>query len=258
MKNNSMCINLEDSDFEKPIYRIIPIDRLIDMFRNKELILPQVKIWEDVYENFFLKSKFREADGKTFTIDDDFEEYYGQCWSFAKDSDALWRIYSPNKQGVQIKTTVNKLLDMFMTSSLVTADGGYGLSLDTKIGKVKYLNQTEMIKWIEEDGLDMFDIQPHISKSLFVKRLEFKHEEELRIIYFADSKLDNRVKSKTKLAVFEINPHDFIEGVSFDPRVDQSFIDAYKHYLHDDLKYPKIKIRKSDLYEFEPYTFKVK
>ncbi|MDD4821705.1 MAG: hypothetical protein PHI48_04005 [Bacteroidales bacterium] len=89
-----MLMNLEESDLDKPIYRIISIERLLEMFKFKELIFPQVKEWDDVYENFFIKSKFRDMNGEVFEIDDDLEEYYGQCWSFTKDSDALWRIVS--------------------------------------------------------------------------------------------------------------------------------------------------------------------
>jgi hypothetical protein len=99
LSSDRRLINLSEKDFDRPIYRILPMNRLIEILLNKELAFPKVNLWEVVYENFFLKAYSNEIAG----FKEDIERYFGQCWSFIKDSDALWRIYSNDKQSVRIK-----------------------------------------------------------------------------------------------------------------------------------------------------------
>ena len=255
---SSMLINLENSDLDKPIYRIISIERLIEMFESNALIFPQVKVWDDVYENFFVKSKFREINGEIFEIDDNLEEYYGQCWSLLKDSDALWRIYSPNKQGIRIKTTLKKIIKLIDYQNTYNSDSGIGITEDTFIGRVKYLSKSKMCENIQKEGIDTTNIMPNIIHSLFLKRKEFLHENEVRVIYWADNVYDSRLKENKKLVTFHINLNDFIEEISFDPRAEDSYISAYKNYLTGEYKYPANQIVKSKLYQFKPFVFNIK
>jgi hypothetical protein len=148
---NSVLINLDNSDLDKSIYRIISIERLIEMFESNALIFPLVKVWDDVYENFFVKSKLRENNGEIFEIDDNLEEYYGQCWSLLKDSDALWRIYSPNKQGIRIKTTLRKIINLIDYQNTYIYDSGIGITEDAFIGRVKYLSKSKMCENIQKE-----------------------------------------------------------------------------------------------------------
>ena len=115
---DNILYNLDKADLDKPIYRIMTIERLSELFNKGQLIFPQVKAWEDVYENFLLKSNFTDSDGSDFQIDDDFEEYFGQCWSLTKDSDALWRIYSPDKKNIRVKTTIRKIAELLSRESV--------------------------------------------------------------------------------------------------------------------------------------------
>jgi hypothetical protein len=99
---------------------------------------------------------------------------------------------------------------------------------------------------------------PNIIHSLFLKRKEFLHEKEVRVIYWADNVYDSRLKENKKLVTFHINPNDFIEEISFDPRAENSYINAYKNYLKDEYKYPANQIVKSKLYQFKPFVFNIK
>ena len=36
----------------------------------------------------------------------------GQCWTYEKDSDAMWRIYSPDRQGVMIETYIDDFYEI--------------------------------------------------------------------------------------------------------------------------------------------------
>ena len=49
------------------------------------------------------------------------ENLYGQCWTKTRESDAMWRIYSPNKNGVRIMTTPRKLLTALLIHANINA-----------------------------------------------------------------------------------------------------------------------------------------
>lgn len=95
----SIFLIIPENDYDKPVYRIISKERFIELFQKEENILVHPSRWDDPYENFILKSKVKMKSGEV--KDFDFHEnIYGQCWSRHKASDAMWRIYSPNKNGI--------------------------------------------------------------------------------------------------------------------------------------------------------------
>ena len=126
-------LNLKDNQLDAYIYRVFPLERLYELFRNRQNVLVRPSKWEDPFENFILNSPARLTDGTvvSFGFNNDF---YGQCWTLLPSSDALWRIYSPDKTSVRVRTTVRKLL-----SSLQVTLAEWAHEL-TFVGKVRYLS----------------------------------------------------------------------------------------------------------------------
>lgn len=92
--------------FYVPIYQILPLKYAKLILTNKELRFNNVfKYWDDPYELFLFKQNIL-IEGTPLTIKDFDKRHYGQCWSLNKDTDAMWRIYSPQKDGVRLKTTI--------------------------------------------------------------------------------------------------------------------------------------------------------
>lgn len=251
-------INLTETDLEKSIYRIFPIKRLIELFTDKKLYMPQVNSWEDVYENFFLKSNFL-IDGKEVVgLKEDSELYFGQCWSLIEDSDAMWRIYSQDKKSVRVKTTIRKLFDAVASieNCGVSLDSGYGIIMDTFIGAVNYKSREELNVWAKNQIIKKENFHPNIIESLFIKRDSFRHESEVRIIYCAEeSETKIEHDSPVPLIGFSVNPYEFIKEIAFDPRADDSFIIAYKDIFIKTISFPENRIIKSKLYDLDPLTF---
>lgn len=98
----------EKGDTGQSIFRIIPFDALLQLFNEKKNTIVKTSLWEDSYENFILKENiiYHNKTSKLATIQ---ERLFGQCWTTKQTSDALWRIYSPDRNSVRIKTTVGKL-----------------------------------------------------------------------------------------------------------------------------------------------------
>ena len=115
-----MYLNIKESKFDDHIYRIISYDRFLEMFDSCKNTLVKPKLWEDTFENITLKSKLRYPCGSEIVLDTH-ERLYGQCWTTSKASDAMWRIYSPDKRSVRIRTTINKLLTSIDIANADTA-----------------------------------------------------------------------------------------------------------------------------------------
>ncbi len=243
MVENEIFPQKEDRD--KSLFRIIPFDSLLQMLNEKKNTLVNTSKWEDVYENFMLKENF-VVNGKTYTIADLSNKYFGQCWTTKASSDAMWRIYSPDKKSVRIKTTVGRLWD---SVSAEKKDGRYA------VGKVQYISQSR----IEEDIINSspFTLQALgdlMTLSLFVKRSSFSHESEYRLIYVCSK---GSVDEGKTIKEVTINPLDFILNIYFDPRADQLYIDRCKKILTKAFGYPIEKIHKSTLYDFKPCSITI-
>ena len=91
-----MIINIESADLDKKIYRVISLEMLLELFVDGKNTLVKPAEWSDTFENFILKSKVRLQSGKVIQYNY-FDRMYGQCWTLQSASDAMWQIYSPNK-----------------------------------------------------------------------------------------------------------------------------------------------------------------
>jgi hypothetical protein len=217
----SLCIlqnilNIKVDDLDKYVYRIISIDRLVELFSTHKNVLVAPSLWDDPYENFILKSKIRKSSGKV--VDYKFHNnFYGQCWSFHKASDAMWRIYSPDSKGVRIRTTIRKLITSLYKE---TTCSNYFTSY---IGKVEYLKESELKEFSNSLFYDDRIENENLFRSLLVKRKAFKHEGEIRLLYFdLIDEIEGRTNSSDKTGLFSytVDPHILIDQFMLDPRLD--------------------------------------
>lgn len=205
---NRNLIHLTQEEIDLPIYRIFPFHRLQEIFTNKELVFIKPKKWDDPFENWLLKSKFKLKNGEEISILSS-QDFVGQCWSLTEENDAMWRIYSSKKGGVKIKTTIRKLLITLLTG--VQDDLQHEIS--KFIGKVKYLTKEEIIKEFQNNYKSYLTTNIGQAKSHFYKRPEFKHEDEIRILFKTSKNIeDNKFKLK-------IDPYELIDEIILDPRL---------------------------------------
>lgn len=213
-KKELEAINLSDIH----IYRIFPFDRFIDLITQSSNVLVQPQLWEDPYENP-LKGIITDPKTATQFSIPLFERVFAQCWSLHDQSDAMWRIYSPDKKGVLVKVKADNLLSSLASAPEIKISSHQRLFL----GKVLYKTQINLKKVFENNTyiktiLRKPLMKPPIAaaKSLLYKRDSFKHEEEVRII-FINHVLDD---AKPKISKFTINPKSLIESVTLDPRLE--------------------------------------
>src|SRR5690554_6622501 len=173
MDNN--FLNFKEGEIDQPIFRIISIDRLFQLFTEKHNVLVNPKRWDDPFENFIMNSLIEFKSGIQISIGFR-ENVYGQCWTKTRESDAMWRIYSPEKNGVRIATTPRKLLNALNNCSNNPKNECF-------IGKVKYLTTKKLKSLLEKEGAELVLNKngTGLAQSLLLKRTPFKHENEIRL-----------------------------------------------------------------------------
>ncbi len=232
------------------IYQILPLKYLIKVLLNKKMRFNNIlKSWEDPYELFFLKQNI-SVEGKSIAsiLSEQCKNLYGQCWSLNEDSDAMWRIYSSDKEGVRIKTSIIKMIQVLDQTRGMQFVGSY-------FGRVEYKNKNSILEWMEqklkEGNGKLFRA---LTDSLFIKRLEFSHENEVRFIIdnsnseSYDNIYDDHIDMK-------VDPFDFIEEIALDPRLDEADFKDLKFLLSKIAK--DIPIHKSDLYSFSSEQYNI-
>ncbi len=205
--------NLKKDELDKPIYRIMPVSRLLQCLEEKRLVLVPPRKWDDPFENWLLSSKIKlSSTGELGDMESIRNKVYGQCWTQHRETDAMWRIYSYDINGAKIKTTPRKLLEALKSDTPRFSD------IACFIGKVKYQSQKELVNSLK--SIDLFNTNGSgVAESLLYKRREFSHEKEVRIVY---------TEGNRSIHPFAMDPNEIFDEIVFDPRVDKHLFGAYK------------------------------
>jgi len=234
-------VDLKDDASKVSLYRFISFDRLLDILVSELFYFTNARKWDDPYENWFLKSKIVYKN-----MEYSFENYIGSiigcCWSLKAESDALWRIYSPDKKGVRIRTNIDLIHKEFVLNQ------NQEISSNLYGGAVLYKSTNEIIKILNNVNPQTALQKPEtISRNTsFFKRTYFKHENEYRLL------LVNEKYINIDYLPIKINPKNLITSICFDPRISKTDEQTYKAVIRK-LGYSG-KIFKSKLYNFTPFS----
>jgi len=223
------------------IFRIFSYSRLLQLLVEKRMVLLKPHKWDDPFENFLYSSEATSEDNVSISLASLRETAFGSCWSLAKESDAMWRIYSHNKDGVKVRTTVGKLFNTFWKAVRDPA-------LKCYVGKVVYWGEAEIKKLIsdpQQTNAIIFDSQGiEQAKSFLIKRKEFEHEQEVRLLY---TTTPDQPECRVETFSFLVDPFDLLDEIVFDPRIDKSVYNALSLAIRQ-LGFTK-EISRSSLYE---------
>lgn len=250
------------------VYKYIPLKYLILLVVNKKLRIDKVAKWEDPYENFFLKSNFYTYASfykKNIQVhtDDIRNRTYGQSWTMKEESDAMWRIYSNNDDikninkndiksineddikniAVRIRIKIDNLFNIVYTSDECMAT--------TSIGRINYMTDDEITNWMQGLGNINSEFPKYAEQSLFIKRIPFAHEEEVRIIISKDTQTPAE-----EFLLYDIPDLNVIEEFTLDPRLEEKGEKKIIQKL-EDIGVDSHKIKKSSLYEFTPVDLRI-
>ena len=182
---------------------------------ERQLTLVKPKKWDDPFENALLASTFETSNGERTSFAAK-NSIYGQCWTLHRETDAMWRIYSHQKDGVRIASTPRKLF-----SALCRQDSE-SWKVRCFIGRVSYHGTAELLKALSR----VYLLDPNgsgFAESLLYKRREFAHEREIRLIC-SDQDADKDGDTYS----FAIDPDELFDRITFDPRMDPELRNAYR------------------------------
>lgn len=244
---NGHYLNLAEQDRDKRVYRVLSVERLLEMLGTRHNALVRPSKWDDPFENFLLRTVWSGQSGQPFTVGLR-DQLYGQCWSLLPESDAMWRIYSADKQGVRITSTLSKLLASLWQAVTQVPE------LSCWIGKVTYHPRSQLKRMLEDgQGLASLTVDPTgraQASSLLIKRREFEHEKEVRLIFFSPQ------PRKEDVFRYAVNPVEIIEHIRFDPRLSTDVTAVFARHLRDEAGF-KGKIDQSSLYRLPEQWLKM-
>lgn len=217
-----MYLNLQPADHDRLVYRITSLPRLWELFEFRKNVLVRPRLWDDPYENLILRQKVRHKSGEIHEYNYH-ESIYGQCWTFHKASDAMWRIYAAGGEGVRIRTTIRTLAQGLRSTHPHVTDA------HCRLGRVLYL-PARALRDVANRTFDDYGIgTDELFSSLLVKRRAFTHERELRVLYF-DWGASN---GGNDLYSYEVDPHAMISQIMLDPRLPRNKAEAMKDEIRE-------------------------
>lgn len=214
------------------LYRYMSLAQFLSIVENNKIFMNKVKSWEDPWEGpddqipVQLENEKIEQHDSFLTA-----TTVGQCWTYEKDSDAMWRIYSPDRQGIMIETNIESF-------------GGVRNLREAVLAKVIYYNRDN---YIEKRNEISENKSYRYAGDMALKREAFKHENEVRLLVCLQAYGDIKEALKTSSMSFDLNPLSFIKSITFDPRADDWYVNTMKLYCAS--KGFKCPIEKSSLYE---------
>ena len=239
MKSSGIGID----NWDAPIYRIFEKKWFIELLRTQKNGLVPTSRWDDPFENCFLKCKGVTTEGVEVSFKSIHDSWFGQCWTLKHESDAMWRIYSKKKSGLRVSTTIRKLFNSFYDSTDQFA------ALKFAIRKISYKPRSDIETLLASTsfaGRTMGGQIHGIAETLCIKRQEFSHEEEVRLLFQdAEKKFVGR-----PVALIPLNTASVIDDVLLDPRIGSRTVKTIaRELIKAGYSGP---ISQSELYKFSP------
>lgn len=212
---------------ETRIWRYINFKKFVDLLEKRALFFSRADKLSDQFEGSIPKPTIRTRKNISDSISFDRSSQYTKafkkvvlvnCWHMNDfESDAMWKLYLKEANGVAIQSTFKNLVQCF--------------DADTKnivyIGKVNYIDYN--IDSFQEGNI----FQPYI-----FKRKEFQHERELRVITLYTDANVNKPDFLSKVFDFNginipVDLHILIERVYICPNARKGFFNLVKSIMRE-------------------------
>lgn len=237
-------------ELDRVIYRIFSARRFQDLVINRRNGLVAPRMWDDPMEDTYRSCYMDTAEGPRVQLSYIGARWYGQCWTYNRDSDAMWRIYSPDKSGVRVQTTLRRLFKPYI------AAWGEEAAMQCYMGEVKYLSPEQILAHISEnvwyDMMNFASLPESTIKTMLMKRPEFEHEREVRLLHFKfGHSLPTTPMPKETVVTYPFDINEVATEICFDPRMSE------QDFLAEQTKYRLLGVRskivQSDLYKLRRF-----
>ncbi len=196
------------------LYRYMGLSQFLSFVESKQTYITRIRHWQDTWEapSFQLPTEGEDGEPKypLWTVA---EDMFGQSWSRHSESDALWKVYSPQEEGLVIQTTV-KNFDLMNEIR-------YGI-----LAPVIYFEN------LLDEIRGMYDKSKPYKPfaGAFLKRQAFEYEAEVRLITLNQERCLGKTYKDCERIYIALDPVEFIESITVDPRSDDWCVDTLKRY----------------------------
>lgn len=178
-------------DHSTIVWRYVDLEKFEDILNSRKLYFCRTDNMEDPMEGLFQLKDYERTKEMFKSMPLSKKFYFINCWHMSpSQSDGMWKLYTKNRLGVAIKSTVGKLID-----SLQQSEETIHISI-IKYRDFKNVTFKELVDDPENQVFPGFSS----TNQFTYKRIEFSHEKELRL-YFIDHPI----------------PHSIKEGIPRDP-----------------------------------------
>jgi hypothetical protein len=222
---------------DEKLYRYMSLSQFMSFVEQRKVYLSKIKNWDDSWEIPNSHLPVQLGDGSLTEVKGRFfDVFLGQCWSKNGDSDALWRIYSPDRQGIQIQTSVHK----------------FKLMKDVRgiLAPAIYYPNSGLLSAFKEAESKTYQY-PHLSYGL-LKRTAFIHEDEVRFVTMNEIQFVKNCDPDKSVIYVDLDPFNFIENILIDPRANEWYEETIQSYCQR-VGFDIVPV-KSDLYQPNVFT----
>lgn len=187
------------------VWRYMDLAKFISLLEDECLFLSRADKFEDPYEGLWPTKNIEVYSNASLSKSHKELKKHVliNCWHINEyESDAMWKIYSQNQQGIAIQSTVGKI------------KGSILCDMDIYIGKVKYIDFNEDFIEFPPNPIKTgkgvyYGTSGEFFSAFLNKRKSFAHEKELRIV--SDTL---KIKRKGKEGVIKINEEIVPTGIN--------------------------------------------
>jgi hypothetical protein len=231
-------VHFQEDELNRPIYRFMSFQRLVEIMTTRRLTMLRTDLWDDPWENYIAHVRFHI--GRATTQFQFRRTVYGSCWTRKSVSDALWRIYSPDKLAIRIASTP------WLLGTALKAGIGTRSKASWFVGRVQYLPQSDIAKRAGDIAYDIASDRSGsgAARSVLFKRRSFAHEDEVRALVIDPG----RSRVRGGMWRVKVDPQAIIRSVMLDSRTPKEVADMYSAYLKNELGFRGL-ITRSTLYD---------
>jgi hypothetical protein len=204
-----------DLEAKTKLFRFVTLAQLMSFVESGKTYLTRVHQWPDTWEIPLSRLPRKHSNGQIeYARYNAAEDFYGQCWTRLSESDAMWRSYSRDGEGLMLETSADRFELIRGIKAAVMGPVIYYKSLDEVI------------------DFDVRPLPPFLSEA-FYKREAFAHEQEVRLLTLNDKRcIQDEVRPSPSFINFNLKPQEFIRGITLDPRAPDWLVLTIERYCH--------------------------
>jgi hypothetical protein len=201
--------------WDTPLYRFIGLSQFVSMVESSSTYLSRLWSWDDPWEAPLGRLPRISTSGKKeWPLYTAAQDLFGQCWTRLGESDAMWRIYSRDHEGLRIGSTANKFKLLSGLKRAVLAPVTY----------------TDSIEEVFQATVQPTQGYPMFMREGLHKRRAFAHEQEVRLLVLNDESFLGFRAEKADSIPLGLDMLSFITSIVIDPRAPSWFAEAIMSY----------------------------